>query len=194
MKAEYIKIEEANIFYRETGEKNRKSVLLLHGASFSSQNWEDIGTLQLLTEKGYRAVAIDLPGYGKSTGNFNSDTDFLLKLLQELKINLPVLISPSMSGGYSLPFLVNYPEKLSGFVAIAPVALASYQQQLQGIELPTLAIYGSKDRMVKDADIFVQTMPNAEKIILVDAGHACYMNATDKFHKDLLKFLRKCWD
>ncbi|MBZ8179304.1 alpha/beta hydrolase [Oscillatoria salina IIICB1] len=192
VKAEYIEIEEQNIFYRETGEKNSKSVLLLHGASFSSQTWEDIGTLQLLVEKGYRAVAIDLPGYGKSTGNFSDRANFLLKLFQELSINLPVLISPSMSGGYSLPFVVNYPEKLSGFVPIAPVSLANYQQQLPEIELPTLAIYGSKDRMVKEADIFVKLMPNAEKIILAEAGHACYMNATPEFHQHLLEFLARC--
>jgi len=52
--------------YRETlppdSSSVDRSVFFLHGASFSSNTWEDIKTLQLVAAMGYRAVAVDIPG------------------------------------------------------------------------------------------------------------------------------------
>ncbi|XP_026303800.1 protein ABHD14A isoform X2 [Piliocolobus tephrosceles] len=53
------------IFYREVLPLNRAhrvEVVLLHGKAFNSHTWEQLGTLQLLSQRGYRAVALDLPG------------------------------------------------------------------------------------------------------------------------------------
>lgn len=189
-----VKIQGASIHYLEAGETTTPSVLFLHGASFSAQTWKEIGSLKLLAEKGYRAVAIDLPGYGSSENIFGSRQEFLLSLVKELNLNLPVVVSPSMSGGYSLPFLVNDSEKLRGFVSVAPVGILKFEKQLQGVKLPTLAVWGSNDRIVplEQADLLLKLMPNAEKVILANAGHACYMRATDEFHGHLIKFLERC--
>ncbi|MBD2185449.1 alpha/beta hydrolase [Planktothrix sp. FACHB-1355] len=192
--SKFVKIQGANIHYLESGEQNTKSVLFLHGASFSSQTWKDIGTLNLLAEKEYRAVAVDVPGYGNSERISGSPGEFLLEVIEVLNLNKPVLISPSMSGNYSLPFVVNHSEKLSGFVPVAPVGIMMFTQQLQGIQLPTLAIWGSNDTIVPVAiaDELLKVMPNADKIVLENAGHACYMRATDEFHQHLINFCDRC--
>lgn len=39
-----------------------QDVLLLHGASFSAQNWKEIKTLETFGALGYRMVAINRPG------------------------------------------------------------------------------------------------------------------------------------
>lgn len=56
------------IFYREDVPANggRFTVLFLHGQKFSSQTWDDLGTLKFLAAHDYRVVAVDLPGYVKS--------------------------------------------------------------------------------------------------------------------------------
>jgi pimeloyl-ACP methyl ester carboxylesterase len=98
-----------------------------------------------------------------------------------------------MSGTYSLSFVVKHSEQLQGFVAVAPVGILKMTQQLRGILLPTLAIWGSDDRIVpvEQADLLVELMPNAQKVILPKAGHACYMKATNKFHESLIQFVEK---
>ena len=53
------------MFYRESlpqQQPPKQQVLLLHGVSFSSQTWQELGTLHYLSAMGHRAVAVDLPG------------------------------------------------------------------------------------------------------------------------------------
>lgn len=61
-----IQVQGRGLFFREarpgSGQAARFSVLLLHGIRFSSETWQNLGTLRRLAEAGYRAVAIDLPG------------------------------------------------------------------------------------------------------------------------------------
>jgi len=143
-----LMIQQTHIHYLEAGEIGSPPVLLLHGASFSAQTWEDLGTLALLASKGYCAVAVDLPGFGRSGQSSGNPQDFLIELMDALDLNQPVVISPSMSGRYSLPTIVNHPNKLKGFVAVAPVGIPHFEPQLKGIKIPTLAIWGSNDHVV----------------------------------------------
>jgi abhydrolase domain-containing protein 14 len=189
IRSEFAEVGDCRIHYLEMGDMDASiAILLLHGSSFSAQTWQDLGTIELLASRGYRVVAIDLPGYGRSAASSGNPDDFLLAAMDTLNLERPIVISPSMSGRYSLPVVAKHSEKLRGFVAVAPVAIKQYQKLLQGVMLPTLAIWGSDDRSVSpsQADLLCQLMPNAHKIILPEAGHACYMNATDGFHEQLI--------
>lgn len=190
----YAIVQGAKIHYLMADSATAPTVLFLHGASFSSQTWRSIGTLKLLADRGYGAVAVDLPGYGSSERISGDRAEFLLELIEVLKLNKPILVSPSMSGGYSLPFVVKHADKLGGFIPIAPVNIEEHEQGLEGIEVPTLAIWGSNDRTVSssEVDLIVRRMPKAQKVILANAGHACYMRATDEFHSQLLEFVDDC--
>jgi len=53
-----------------------------------------------MAQKGYRAVAIDLPGFGESAASDDA-ARFLIKLMAELKLVKPIIVSPSMSGQFT---------------------------------------------------------------------------------------------
>ncbi|WP_264321995.1 alpha/beta fold hydrolase [Zarconia navalis] len=193
IESQFVNLSGAKIHYLEVGDKAATTtVLCLHGASFRAQTWQDIGTLKLLADGGYRAVAVDLPGYGESQSISGDRVAFLLALLDRFALDRPIVISPSMSGQYSIPFIAQHSEKLRGFVAVAPVGIERYKGKLQGLSLPTLAIWGSNDRIVpvSQADILLKQMSNGKKVVLPNAGHACYMKATALFHNELMQFLQ----
>ncbi len=191
----FITLQQARIHYLETGAPDWPAVLFLHGASFSAQTWYELGTLTFLAQHGYRSVAIDLPGFGQSESGKFTQLDFLPVLLEQLPLCKPILVSPSLSGMYSFPLVVAHPDKLTGFVPIAPVGISTYEDQLQGNPLPTLAIWGSNDHMVpvEQAELLCQLLPGAQKVILTDAGRACYLRATTEFHTHMLQFVQECY-
>ncbi|KAM8931031.1 protein ABHD14A [Pelodytes ibericus] len=191
-------------FYREAVPRNtlpgaeRLPVLLLHGQAFTSKTWEDLGTLNILAEHGYRAVAIDLPGYGDSLraqpmSSEKGRTDYLLQVMESLGTRQPVLISPSMSGLFSLPLLLQHPDRLRGFVPIAPVGTKSFKsQQYQQIHVPSLIVYGTLDTNLGSQSLeSLQLLPNHTLNPLEGAGHACYLDRPEEFHAALLMFLSK---
>ena len=191
----YITIRGNKVRYLNAGEAAQPQVLFLHGASFSADTWRELGSLTHLADQGYQAIAVDLPGYGQSEALVGEAETFLAELLSALDLTNPVLISPSMSGRYSLPLVANSPEMLTGFVAVAPVGLSLFMAQLATVTLPTLAIWGSNDQIIPltEGTQLCQAMPQADLVILVDAGHACYINATLAFHNHLVAFLAECF-
>uniref|UniRef100_A0A670ILS0 Protein ABHD14A n=1 Tax=Podarcis muralis TaxID=64176 RepID=A0A670ILS0_PODMU len=179
----------------------RLAVIFLHGQSFNSKKWEELGTLALLSENGYRAIAIDLPGENKLQGEtalpiflgyiLSGRVAFLQQVFKELGLQQPVLISSSMSGRYSIPFLLASGEQLKGFVPIAPVGTKDFTtQQYQQVKIPTLIIYGERDTGLGTQSLqSLQQIPKSRVVMLLGAGHACYLDKPQEFHKALLNFL-----
>ncbi|KAL6464247.1 hypothetical protein MHYP_G00265640 [Metynnis hypsauchen] len=176
----------------------RLQVVLLHGQAFTSKTWEELGTLSLLAANGYQALALDLPGFGKSPASesVKSDqnrVDLLKRFLEALGVRSPVLLSPSMSGHYALPFLQKHSGQLHGFIPIAPVATRTLTpQQYQDIQTPTLIVFGELDTNLGAQSLKnLQQLPHHTVVKLAGARHACYMDKPREFHQALLDFLNK---
>jgi abhydrolase domain-containing protein 14 len=183
----------ARVHLLEAGPPSGGAVLFLHGARFRASTWEDLGTLALFGGEGFRVVAIDLPGFGDSEESSLTPAAFLPALLDELDLERPVVVSPSMSGGFSLPLVADHAERLAGFVAVAPVAIDEYSARLAGNPLPTLLVWGGEDTLIPfaEAELLATGMANARVEVIADAGHACYMQQPDRFHELLRAFLQE---
>ena len=85
-------------------------------------------------------------GYGKSPDSEALKTDqnrvdLLSRFMESLGVRAAVLLSPSMSGHYSIPFLMKNNAQLHGFIPIAPVGTRSYTpQQYQNIQVRDVKI------------------------------------------------------
>lgn len=193
------------IFYREVLPSTpRFSVLLLHGTRSSSIDWHYSETLKALGSKGYRAIAVDLPQHGKSeTVKAPSEDDgriqFLDKLIKKLGLERPVLVAPSMSSSYAMPFVMNkkHSKELRCFIPLTPDAVANYtDDELKALDLPTLLVYCEKDVNFHQYVAKMKNIPNSEVFVMKpmqykDPSFPCYLDNPGEFHASVVKFLNK---
>ncbi|XP_029005553.1 protein ABHD14B isoform X2 [Betta splendens] len=192
----------APLFYRQSrpaaGEA-RASVLLLHGIRFSSENWLSIGTLEALARAGCRAVAIDLPGLGRSKAaeapapvGEPAPAGFLKEVCEELGLSPVVVVSPSLSGMYSLPFLMQHQALVRGYVPVAPICTDRFTpEQYASVKVPALIVYGDQDTQLGEVSLRnLSNLPRHRVVVMRGAGHPCYLDDPDAWHAAVLDFLQ----
>lgn len=181
------------VFVLEAGEADAGTVLLFHGGRFSSATWRELGTLTRLAESGLRAVAVDLPGFGRTPASEVPPGELAARLVRAVSPAPPVLVSPSMSGRFSFPLLLESPGAVAGFVAVAPVGIAEAAPRLDGSEVPTLIVWGGEDRVIplEHASLLAAALPESRTVILEGASHPAYLDEPERFHDELVSFARR---
>jgi non-heme chloroperoxidase len=99
----FIDLEDgAQLFYKDWGPADGAPVVLSHGWPLNSDAWE--ATAHFLARNGYRAIAHDRRGHGRSTQTWNGNemdtyADDLARLLDRLDLRDVTLIGHSTGGG-----------------------------------------------------------------------------------------------
>ncbi|HLE16626.1 MAG TPA: alpha/beta hydrolase [Anaerolineales bacterium] len=106
------------------GPPQGQPVVLLHHGLGAVRSWR--GQFPALAAAGYRAIAYDRWGFGRSDPrqvyaipNFQEDVADLKLLLKELDINQPALIGHSDGGKVAMYYAAAYPGKVAALVLIA---------------------------------------------------------------------------
>ncbi len=165
--------------------------VLLHGASFDAQTWIDNGVMDHLVDSGVGVVAVDLPGHGNTPDADVDPGPFLLDTLDALGIDKPVVVAPSMSGGYALAALEIDPSRFAGLVPVAPVGVEELTEIAADDAPVTMIVWGADDEVIplSTARDLEEKIPSSWVEIIPEAGHAAYQDQTEAFEVLLDSFI-----
>lgn len=126
------KVELSNqtqIAYTDRGQGDQ-TLILIHGLGSYLPAWDK--NVEELS-KNYRTIAIDLPGYGKSSkGNYEFSMTYYAQILKEfveaLELGNVVLVGHSMGGQISLTAALQYPDMVEKLVLVAPAGFEEFNK------------------------------------------------------------------
>jgi pimeloyl-ACP methyl ester carboxylesterase len=109
-----------------TGTANGKSVILLHGMNFFAEAWTN--TIEILRKEGYRVIAVDQIGYGRSSKailpySISTHANNTKRLLDHLGIKRTDVVTHSMGGMVGSRLAASYPDLIENLAMINQIGL-----------------------------------------------------------------------
>lgn len=109
------------------GESNGQTVVLLHGGNYFAKAWE--GTIEALRDAGFRVVAVDQIGYGRSSKpiipySLDMHAGNTKRILDHLGIERAAMVGHSYGGMLASRFALLYPEHTSHVALVNAIGLA----------------------------------------------------------------------
>ncbi|HCX23189.1 MAG: alpha/beta hydrolase [Flammeovirgaceae bacterium] len=126
-----LKIDDStSIAYIDEG-KGSRTLIMIHGLATYLPSWYP--QFDYLKESN-RCIALDLPGYGRSSkGDYPATMTYYASvikiLIEELKIENPVLIGHSMGGQIAVTTVLQYPELFKELILLAPAGFETFTEQ-----------------------------------------------------------------
>lgn len=140
----FAEVPGAHIWYEDTGGQGIP-VIFLHAASGSSRNWE--GQFPAFTAAGYRCIAYDRRGWGRSAGvpggpQPGTAADDLQGLADYLRIDRFHIVATAAGGGVALDYAVSFPQRVRSLVianaAVGQLEDERYQQLTRNSRSPQI--------------------------------------------------------
>ncbi|MCE4606228.1 MAG: alpha/beta hydrolase [Desulfurococcales archaeon] len=176
------------------GTKYNVPIVLLHGYSFTSDIWSEIGLLESLCRHGIPFIAPDMPYGMKVTRSFKSrdplkNVSIIEDIIGLANYDKSYLVGASLGGYISLRYAVGK-NSVTGMTLIAPVnsledEIISY---LKRNPIPILLIYGDNDNIVDFSEMKEFSVETRETKLVVykDAPHPAYLKYPERFCKDVI--------
>jgi pimeloyl-ACP methyl ester carboxylesterase len=116
-----LKVNDLNIFYREAGDVNKPTILLLHGYPTSSHMFRNLITDLSVR---YHVLAPDYPGYGRSEQplmkdfayTFDNMANIVEGFLQELKVEKYSIYLMDYGAPIGFRIAAKYPERIESLI------------------------------------------------------------------------------
>lgn len=124
----YVQLsDEIELAYVDEGQGDQ-TIIFIHGLGSYLRAWEK--NFEVL-KNDYRCIAIDLPGYGKSSklphsGKMTFYAEVIKALIDKLNLKNVVLAGHSMGGQISMVAAVNYPETIQKIILVDPAGLEEF--------------------------------------------------------------------
>jgi pimeloyl-ACP methyl ester carboxylesterase len=183
--------------------RGRRAVVLVHGGRFSKESWKP--QVEILQQNGFRVLAIDLRGKGKSRGPGDSDPytaplhlDVLaaVRYLQKSGSSSVYVIGGSMGGSAAADALaLARPGEIQRLVMLGTGASDEASAKLTGRKLIIVAredASGSGPRLPGIQASFAK-IPEPKRLIIVDGNaHAQFLFQSDQSERvmrEILAFL-----
>jgi len=119
--AKSVDVEGVQYFYREVGENNPDTILMIHG--FLGSSYDFIDVMNALKDR-YHVIAVDMIGFGLSEKPIDfhyakqNQAQGLVKFLDTLGIDEVTIMAHSMGGEVSIHLAHDYPDYVNEMILI----------------------------------------------------------------------------
>ncbi|RMD47991.1 MAG: alpha/beta hydrolase [Ignavibacteria bacterium] len=124
----YITLDDGRtIAYADKGE-GKETIIFLHGLGSYMPAWQK--NIPVLAQH-FRTIAVDLPGYGKSSKEVHSGSmefyaDVIIELADKLNLKKITIAGHSMGGQIAMVAALKYPDRVSNLILIDPAGFEEF--------------------------------------------------------------------
>lgn len=152
-----------NLYYKDWG--SGQPIVFSHGWPLTSDAWDD--QMLFLASQGYRCIAHDRRGNGRSTQTFEGNdmdtyADDLAKLIEALKLDNVIHIGHSTGGGEVVRYLARHGESKASkavLIGAVPPLMLKTSNNPEGVSIEVFD--DIRHKVLMDRSQFFQDLPNS---------------------------------
>lgn len=194
--------QDGGLIYANLYGEGEHGVVLAHGGRFNKESWEK--QAQVLVKAGFRVLAIDFRGYGKSRGGKKADSsdsgirfDVLaaMRYLRKTGATSVSVIGASFGGGAAAEASIKCePNEIDRLILLAHAPI-DQPERMKGRKLFILSrddVNAAGPRLPKIHEQYEKAPEPKQLVILEGSAHAQFLFATDqgeRLMREILRFL-----